>query len=109
MAEVTHIAILEKGVDEVVQLPEHIAVSKLMNLNRYEFNFLRAPLLIAYEFFNPGLMIDDATRVELEILSGLSRKSEKVFSLKKANPTHYAKTLVQEMEKEQDVLHISIV
>lgn len=109
IAEVTHIAILEKGADEVLQLSESVAVSKLMNLNRYEFNFLRAPLLTAYEFFNPGLMIDDATRVELEILSGLSRKSEKVFSLKKANPTHYAKTLVQEMEEEQNVLHISIV
>ena len=108
IAEVTHIAILEKGVDEVVPLPESMAVSKLMNLNRYEFNFLRAPLLIAYEFFNPGLMIDDATRVELEILAGLSRRSEKVFSLKKANPTHYAETLVQEMGLEEDAHRISV-
>lgn len=98
VADVTHIAVLEKGADQVVPLSENIAVSKLMNLNRYEFNFLRAPVLIAYEFFNPSLMIDDATQVERELLRKLGEKSEKVFSLNKTNPTHYAKTLIKEME-----------
>ncbi|MDN7244554.1 hypothetical protein [Planococcus shenhongbingii] len=97
---VTHVAILEKGKDEVIPQSENTAVSKLMNLNRYEFNFLRAPLLIAYEFFNPGLMIDDGTVKEREILSSLVRNSEKVFTLKKINPTHYAETLLFEMKEE---------
>lgn len=86
----------ERG-DKVVQLAEHAAVRKLINLNRYEFNFIRAPLLIAYEFFNPEWEIDEATRVEREILKSLSQQSEKVFSVSKTNPTHYAETLVQEL------------
>lgn len=96
---VTHVAILEKGEDGVLPLTESAAVGKLMNLNRYEFNFLRAPLLIAYEFFNPGLVIDDGTVKEKEILSALVRNSERVFTLKKRNPTHYAETLLNQMKE----------
>ncbi|MDN7226332.1 hypothetical protein QWY15_03400 [Planococcus sp. N064] len=96
---VTHIAILEKGEDGILPQAESAAVSKLMNLNRYEFNFLRAPLLIAYEFFNPELVIDNGTVKEKEILSALVRNSESVFTLKKRNPTHYAKALLDQMEE----------
>ena len=97
---VTHIAILEKGQDGVLKQVKGTSVSKLMNLNRYEFNFLRAPLLIAHEFFNSGLMIDEGTVKEKAILSALVRNSEKVFTLRKANPTHYAETLLDEMKEE---------
>lgn len=96
---VTHVAILEKGQDEVISEPNKAAVNKLMNLNRYEFNFLRAPLLIAYEFFNPGLMIDEGTVIEKEILTSLVRNSEKAFTLRKRNPTHYAESLLDEMKE----------
>ncbi|MBX0313380.1 hypothetical protein [Planococcus glaciei] len=96
---VTHIAILEKGEDDVMPQTESVGVSKLMNLNRYEFNFLRAPLLIAYEFFNPGLAIDDGTVKEKEILTALVKNSESVFTLKKRNPTHYAETLLDQMKE----------
>lgn len=96
-AEVTHVAVLEKGTDETALLPQSIAISKLMNLNRYEFNYLRSPLLIAYEFFNPGLMIDEGLAKEREILSTLVSNSEKAFTLKRENPTHYAEVLLSEM------------
>lgn len=96
-AVATHVAVLEKGSDETALLPESIAISKLMNLNRYEFNYLRSPLLIAYEFFNPGLMIDEGLEKEREILSALVRNSQKAFTLRRENPTHYAKALLSEM------------
>jgi hypothetical protein len=95
---VTHVAILEKGNDEVIPQVDSVAVSKLMNLNRYEFNFLRAPLLIAYEFFNPKLMIDEGTVKEKEILASLVSNSEMAFTLRKFNPTHYAEALLDEMK-----------
>lgn len=99
-APVTHVAVLEKGEDETAQLPESIAISKLMNLNRYEFNYLRSPLLTAYEFFNPGLMIDEGLAKEREILTALVHNSKQAFTLRRENPTHYAKSLLSEMSPE---------
>lgn len=106
-AEVTHVAVLEKGTDELVGLPQSIAVAKLMNLNRYEFNYLRSPLLTAYEFFNPGLMIDDGLVKEREILTALVDNSQKAFTLKKENPTHYAEALLSEMAEKEAAASIS--
>lgn len=105
---VTHVAILEKGQDEVISESNKVAVNKLMNLNRYEFNFLRAPLLIAYEFFNPRLMIDEGTAIEKDIMTSLVRNSEKAFTLRKRNPTHYAESLLNEM-KERKAAAVKIV
>ncbi|PSL41563.1 hypothetical protein B0H99_102247 [Planomicrobium soli] len=97
-AEVTHVAVLEKDQDGTALLPESIAIAKLMNLNRYEFNYLRSPLLTAYEFFNPGLMIDEGLIKEREILTALVNNSQKAFTLKRENPTHYAEALLFEMD-----------
>ncbi|RAZ69717.1 hypothetical protein [Planococcus maitriensis] len=94
---VTHVAILERGEDYVAEQGEAVALQKLMNLNRYEFNYLRSPLLTAYEFFNPELKIDQALANEREILTKLIRGSEKVFSVKKNNATHYAEELLEQI------------
>lgn len=94
---VTHVAILERGEDYVAEQTAEVALQKLMNLNRYEFNYLRSPLLTAYEFFNPELKIDQALTNEREVLTKLIHNSEKVFSVKKNNATHYTKELLEQM------------
>lgn len=100
---VTHVAILERGNDEISLQSGKDAVRKLLNLNRYEFNYLRSPLLTAYEFFNPGLQIDEGLANEKAILSKLVANSEKVFAVRKMNATHYAQALIDEMEQEVPV------
>jgi hypothetical protein len=94
---VTHIAIFERGEDYVAEQTAEVALQKLMNLNRYEFNYLRSPLLTAYEFFNPELKIDQALTNEREVLTKLIHNSEKVFSVKKSNALHYTKELLEQM------------
>ncbi len=94
---VTHVAILERGNDYVAEQPAEVALQKLMNLNRYEFNYLRSPLLTAYEFFNPELNIDGALANERDILAKLIGNSQKVFSVKKINATHYTKELLDQI------------
>ena len=94
---VTHIAILERGDNLVRETTEVESLQKIMNLNRYVFNYLRSPLLTAYEFFNPELKIDQALANEREILTQLIRGSDKVFSVKKNNATHYAKELLEQI------------
>lgn len=95
--QVTHIAILERGDTSVREMAEDESLQKIMNLNRYIFNYLRSPLLTAYEFFNPELKIDQALASEREILTQLISNSEKVFSVKKVNATHYAKELMEQI------------
>ncbi|WP_211654764.1 hypothetical protein [Planococcus alpniumensis] len=95
--KVTHIAILERGDNLVRETAEIESLQKIMNLNRYIFNYLRSPLLTAYEFFNPELSIDQALANEREILTKLIRGSEKVFSVKKNNATHYAAELLEQI------------
>lgn len=97
--EVTHVAILEKGSSEVIVQSELEAFRKLINFNRNAFHYLKSPLLTAYEFFNPELNIDDAASAEKEILKVLVHNSQKVFSVKDVNPTHYAEILIQQMEQ----------
>jgi hypothetical protein len=97
---VTHIAILERGTDEVAVEPAEEAVRKMLNLNRNAFHYLKSPFLTAYEFFNPGLDIEEAARNEKAILEKLVRNSAKVFSVKNVDPTHYAQVLIDQIKQE---------
>ena len=95
---VTHIAILERGTDEMsVQLEEE-AIRKMLNLNRNAFHYLKSPFLTAYEFFNSEMDIDKAAFKEKEILTKLVKNSEMIFSLKANNPTDYAHKLVDQVK-----------
>ena len=98
--EVTHVAILGKGDSEVIIQSELEAFRKLINFNRNAFHYLKSPLLTAYEFFNPDLNIDDAASVEKEILKLLVYNSQKVFSVKDIDPTHYAQILINQIAEE---------
>lgn len=100
---VTHVAILERGADEVSAEPAEEAVRKMLNLNRNAFHYLKSPFLTAYEFFNPGMAIEEAASNEKAILEELVRNSEKVFSVKNVNPTDYAHVLVDQIKPESFV------
>lgn len=50
---ITHVVILERGSESVEVVEAAEAERKAINLNRYEFNYVKAPALVAYEFFNP--------------------------------------------------------
>jgi hypothetical protein len=95
--EVTHVAVLEKGESEVAIQSEQEALRKLLNFNRNAFHYLKSPLLTAYGFFNPELDIEEAASSEKEILKLLVKNSNKTFSVKDINPTHYARTIIDQI------------
>ena len=70
-SRITHLAILERGPVSVQQENQEEAFRKITNLNRYEFNYHKAPLIVAYEFFNPALNIEAACKAEQDILKAL--------------------------------------
>src|SRR5690606_6638856 len=53
-ANVSHVVVLNRGDTAVLEQPDSTEMlRRIANLNRYEFNYYRAPLLSAYEYFNP--------------------------------------------------------
>ncbi|PSL40793.1 hypothetical protein B0H99_104255 [Planomicrobium soli] len=76
------------------------ALRKILNLNRNVFNYLRSPLLIAYEFFNPNFNIDEGLLNEKTILNEFVYNSKNIFLLKSKNPLHYAKEIIDQLKVE---------
>lgn len=75
-AKVTHLVILSRKSGGVVKLSKSEAFRYLLNLNRYEFPYLKNPLLLAYSYFNPQLNISELVRQEEKILEALANNSE---------------------------------
>lgn len=71
-ASVGDLVILERGVKS---LKEELSDSEfeqcIHTLDRYEFNYMRAPAIIAFAYFNPDVNIQDAQDAERKILKKL--------------------------------------
>lgn len=98
-SEVTHLVILERDTVASVQPVDfNEAFKKIINLNRYEFNYHKAPLTVAYEFFNPSLDLENAVQSERRILKNLIDKTDKVFVVKSPDATKYAQLIIDTIE-----------
>jgi len=67
-SKITHIVILERG---------------------FEFNYHKAPLIVAYEFFNPTLNIAAACEAETDILKKLIETAKERVIIRTNDPTQY--------------------
>ena len=97
---VTHLVILQRGEESVhaVDVPE--AFRKVRNLNRYEFNYHKAPLVVAHEFFNPELDIEGACRAEDNILQGLIQNVDHCLVVQSTDPTRYSQMILRAIQNE---------
>ncbi len=99
-APVTHVAVLERNDHEaVLPLDREQAVVKAMNLNRYEFNYLKAPTLVAYEYFNPRLALDEALTRERDILTSVVTKAEETVLVQTRDASRYASLIVDHLTR----------
>jgi hypothetical protein len=89
-SRITHLAILERGTTSVQPETRGEAFRKIANLNRYEFRYDRAPLIIAHEFFNPSLDIDAACRTEQDILEKLVENAYELLVVRTNDAMEYA-------------------
>lgn len=89
----THVVILERGNGGVRPVGIEEAARKVRNLNRYEFNYHKSPLAVAYEFFNPALDLAGACRAEDEILHKLVAGTERLV-VQSTDPTQYAQMII---------------
>jgi hypothetical protein len=98
-APVTHLVVLQRGDEEVSALGTDEAYRLVRNLNRYEFNYHRAPAAIAYEYFNHRLDLAGACHAEDRILRTLVENADHRMIVRSLNATHYAKLILAELGK----------
>jgi len=97
-SKITHLVILERGVTSVQEETVKEVHRKIINLNRFEFNYLKAPLLVAYEFFNPSLNIAAASEAESNILQKVVERAKSRLIVRTNNPTNYASLVLDALK-----------
>ena len=98
-SRITHIAILERGKEGVFPETVDQAYRKAVNLNRYEFNYVKAPTLVAYEFFNPELDLDAASSEERTLLRSAVENADQRLVVRTLDATRYAPLLADHLSR----------
>lgn len=94
-SEVTHLVILQSGDQEIRSADSEEAYRKTRNLNRYEFNYHRAPMVVAAEFFTPQLGIAEACDAEDRILGQLIDNVDQRLIVQSMDPTKYVGMILE--------------
>ena len=90
-APVTHVAVLERHEDEaVLALDQETAVAKAMNLNRYEFNYMKAPPSSHTSTSILNWRLIDALMRERGVLAKVIAGADETFLVQRATPLRYA-------------------
>jgi hypothetical protein len=97
---ITHIAILERGPESVTLEDPDEAYRKAVNLNRFEFNYTKAPALVAHEFFNPQLDLDAAAAAERRILRETVTNAKELLVVRTPDATRYAPLLIEHLSRQ---------
>lgn len=89
-AKVSDLAILERGEGGIVRgkSPEHL-LFMMHTLDRYEFNYMRAPAVIAYSYFNPSVDIQKAQDTEVEVLRTMLNNSSDSYLVRSDSALDY--------------------
>lgn len=94
-SKVTHLIILERRKDSITYGRREEVYRKVLNLNRCEYNYIRSPLLMAYEFLNPELDINTAYETEAAILRRLVDEVDECMVVSASEPMEFASKIIQ--------------
>ena len=96
--KITHTVILARRPGGVKALSKEEALRMALNLNRYEFMYMKNPMLTAYSYFNPELDIFAIEEKEREILAQLVSNTTCLL-VQSENPTKFANMIIDEIRK----------
>lgn len=94
-SKITDIVVLGKGNNEVLKSKNSI-LEKLINLNKYEFNYHRSPTMLVMNYFNPELSIDKMFESEKVILNQLISNSNGCI-INSNNALDYSKQIIEKV------------
>lgn len=92
-APITNVVILERGDRTTERLEHDAAVTKLRNLNRYQFYYWRDPALLARGYFADGFDPQQYLSVETETIEQIVDRAE-TYRISTDDPTTYVASLV---------------
>ena len=96
-ANVTHLAILARRAGGVKVLDKDVARQLTWNLNRYEFVYMKNPMLTAYSYFNPEFNVRELVAREGELLSQLVDHAECLL-VQSTDPTQFARLILEHLD-----------
>jgi len=92
--KLTHLALLARRKGGLEVLNKEEAGRMLFNLNRYEFFYMKSPMLAAYSYFNPEFDIFAAEEKEREILGRLVDNTTCLL-VQNEDPTKFAEMIIE--------------
>lgn len=96
--KVTHTVILARRPGGVEVLSKEQALRMVLNLNRYEFMYMKSPMLTAYSYFNPELDIFALEERERSILRMLVDNTTCLL-VQSEDPTRFADMIIDGLKK----------
>jgi hypothetical protein len=94
--KITHTVILARRPGGVEVLDKNRALQMILNLNRYEFMYMKNPMLTAYSYFNPELDFFTMEEKEREILGKLVDNTT-CFIAQSKDPTKFADMIMDKI------------
>lgn len=94
--KITHIAILARRSGGVEVLDKERARQIVLNLNRYEFMYMKSPMLTAYSYFNPEFDVRAMVAAEREILTKLADKATCLL-VQSTDPSKFAELILNKL------------
>jgi len=96
-AKIKGIYILDRGDVKNENISPEEAFDRINTLDRYEFNYMRAPTIIAYEYFNRKTDIEYAYAKERELLKEMIANADFLKVISTDNALNYAKEIKKEI------------
>ncbi|MBN1796607.1 MAG: hypothetical protein JW804_08035 [Sedimentisphaerales bacterium] len=96
--KLTHTIILARCPGGVKVLDKKEALFMVRNLNRYEFMYMKSPMMTAYSYFNPELDIFALEEKEKSILSKLVENTTCLLA-QSEDPTKFADMIIGSLKK----------
>lgn len=94
--KITHIAILARRNGGAEVLDKERARQIILNLNRYEFMYMKSPMLTAYSYFNPEFNVQAMVAAEREILTKLANKATCLL-VQSTDPSKFAELILNKL------------
>ena len=97
---ISQVAVLERHDQEgVIPLSDIECAEKGTNLNRYEFKYSVAPVMVAYEYFNPEVRIADTQAKEFDLLRKAIAGAKDRYVVRTRDASRYAHLIVDHVKK----------
>jgi len=96
--KITHLALLSRRSGGIKVLDKEDAKKMLFNLNRYEFFYMKSPMLTAYSYFNPELDIFSIEENERTILSRLVDNTTCLL-VQSNDPSKFSELILEKINK----------